>query len=201
MRRVRHARVAEVLDADVAGQMPYLVTRFVPGQDPRPVRAGHTARCRPSGSRIGRGLAAALQAIHAAGVVHRDIKPANVMLVDGEPVLIDFGIAHLADESRITVTGLVMGTPGYLSPEVVDGQPVSVGDRLVGLGGHARVRGVRATAVRYRSDRGGPRPGAARGGRPRRRGPAAAAGAGGCAGRWTRIAGRGRGSCCRGWPR
>jgi serine/threonine protein kinase len=125
LRRVRHARVAEVLDADVAGQVPYLVTRFVPGRtldqhvrDNGPLPAEQVAD-------LGRGLAAALQAIHAAGVVHRDIKPANVMLVDGQPVLIDFGIAHITDESRITVTGLVMGTPGYLSPEVVDGHPVS----------------------------------------------------------------------------
>jgi serine/threonine protein kinase len=125
LRRVRHARVAEVLDADVAGLVPYLVTRFVPGKtldqhvrDSGPLDVEQIAD-------LGRGLAAALQAIHAAGVVHRDIKPANVMLVDGQPVLIDFGIAHLTDESRITVTGLVMGTPGYLSPEVVDGQPVS----------------------------------------------------------------------------
>jgi serine/threonine protein kinase len=125
LRRVRHARVAEVLDADVAGQRPYLVTRFVPGKtldqyvrDNGPLPPEHVAD-------LGRGMAAALQAIHAAGVVHRDIKPANVMLVDGQPVLIDFGIAHLTDESRITMTGLVMGTPGYLSPEVVDGHPVS----------------------------------------------------------------------------
>jgi hypothetical protein len=125
LRRVRHAKVAEVLDADVAGQVPYLVTRFVPGKtldqhvrENGPLPPDEVAE-------LGRGLAAALQAIHAAGVVHRDIKPANVMIVDGQPVLIDFGIAHLADGSRITMTGLVMGTPGYLSPEVVDGQPVS----------------------------------------------------------------------------
>jgi predicted Ser/Thr protein kinase len=125
LRRVRHARVAEVLDADVAGQVPYLVTRFVPGKtlDQHVRENGPLAP--DEVAELGRGLAAALQAIHAAGVVHRDIKPANVMIVDGQPVLIDFGIAHLADGSRITMTGLVMGTPGYLSPEVVDGQPVS----------------------------------------------------------------------------
>ena len=75
--------------------------------------------------RLGRELADALGAIHAVGVVHRDVKPANVMMVDGEPVLIDFGIAHVADEARITHTGLVMCTPGYLSPEVCTGDPVT----------------------------------------------------------------------------
>jgi predicted Ser/Thr protein kinase len=125
LRRVRHPRVAEVIDADVDGAVPYLVTRFVPGRpldlhvrEHGPLARGHVAR-------VGTVLADALRAIHAAGVVHRDVKPANVMLLDGEPVLIDFGIAHVADETRITVTGLVMGTPGYLSPEVVAGEPVT----------------------------------------------------------------------------
>ncbi len=135
LRRVRHARVAEVLDADVDGQVPYLVTRFVPGRTlddhvrergPMPLeRVVHTGRL----------LAEALRSIHAAGVVHRDVKPANVMLVDDAPVLIDFGIAHVADESRITVTGLVMGTPGYLSPEVVGGNPVTPATDWWGWGG------------------------------------------------------------------
>jgi hypothetical protein len=58
-------------------------------------------------------------------VVHRDVKPANVMLIDGNPVLIDFGIAHVVDESRITRAGLVMGTPGYLSPELIYGEAVT----------------------------------------------------------------------------
>ena len=125
LRRVRHPQVAEVIDADVDGDLPYLVTRFVPGRSLEdevratgPLPAGHVAR-------VGRHLAGALSAIHAVGVVHRDLKPANVMLVDGDPVLIDFGIAHAADESRITRTGLVMGTPGYLSPELIYGDPVT----------------------------------------------------------------------------
>ena len=79
-------------------------------------------------------LAEALGAIHAAGVVHRDLKPANVLLLDGDPVLVDFGIAHLADETRITLTGLVMGTPGYLSPEIVGGWPVLPGTDWWGWG-------------------------------------------------------------------
>lgn len=125
LRRLRDPRVAEVLDADVDGQVPYLVTRFVPGRalerlvrEDGPLSVGATAQ-------LGRDLAGALKAIHAAGVVHRDVKPANVMILDGAPVLIDFGIAHVVDEVRMTVAGLVMGTPGYLSPELCDGEPVS----------------------------------------------------------------------------
>ena len=125
LRRVRHPLVAEVLDADVDGERPYVVTRFVPG-------SGLDAVVRDAGRldadrlvRVGRGLSSALGAIHAAGVVHRDLKPANVLMLDGDPVVIDFGIAHVADDVRLTSVGLVMGTPGYLSPEVVDGDSVT----------------------------------------------------------------------------
>ncbi|MDP9221373.1 MAG: serine/threonine protein kinase, partial [Actinomycetota bacterium] len=123
--RVRHPLVAEVLDADVDGDQPYVVTRYVPGptleaevRERGPMPAGHLVQ-------LGRGLSGALEAIHAAGVVHRDLKPGNVLMLDGDPVVIDFGIAHVADDVRLTMTGLVMGTPGYLSPELVEGSAVT----------------------------------------------------------------------------
>ena len=125
LRRVRHPQVAEVLDADVEGELPYLVTRFVPGQVLEEQVAQHGPLPADQVAHLGRLLAGALTAIHAAGVVHRDVKPGNVMLLDGDPVLIDFGIAHLVDETRLTMTGLVMGTPGYLAPEVVAGQALT----------------------------------------------------------------------------
>ncbi len=123
--RVRHRLVAEVLDADVDGDQPYVVTRYVPGltldaevRERGAMPPGHLVQ-------LGRGLSSALEAIHAAGVVHRDLKPGNVLILDGDPVVIDFGIAHVADDVRLTMTGLVMGTPGYLSPEVVNGSAVT----------------------------------------------------------------------------
>jgi hypothetical protein len=70
---------------------------------------------------LARGLAEAMVAVHEAGVLHRDIKPSNVLLEGRAPVLIDFGLAKLADDSRLTVTGWLMGTPGYLAPEVLYG--------------------------------------------------------------------------------
>ena len=125
MRRVRNRFVAEVVDADVTGRSPYIVTRYVPGRtledavrSDGPLR-GAALDC------LAEGLAEALAAIHAAGVVHRDLKPGNVMLSGGHPVVIDFGIAHVPDATRLTKTGLVMGTPGYLAPEVIEGSPSS----------------------------------------------------------------------------
>jgi serine/threonine kinase PknH len=125
MRRVRNRYVAEVLDADVDGPAPYIVTRYVPGQTLEDkVRTDGPVRGMALDA-FAEGLAEALAAIHAAGVVHRDLKPGNVMLDAGQPVIIDFGIAHIPDSTRLTKTGLVMGTPGYLAPEVIEGSPSS----------------------------------------------------------------------------
>jgi predicted Ser/Thr protein kinase len=125
MRRVRSRHVAQVLDADVTGPSPYIVTRYVPGPSlDQAVRQSGPLRGRALLQLAG-GLAEALAAIHSTGVVHRDLKPGNVLLDDGQPVVIDFGIAHLPDTTRLTKTGLVMGTPGYLSPEVIEGRPAS----------------------------------------------------------------------------
>ncbi|WP_392424291.1 protein kinase [Barrientosiimonas humi] len=123
--RVRHDGVAPVLDADIDGPNPYLVTRYVPGPPLDDVVEERGPLSPDQLVVLGRGLAEALEEIHRAGVVHRDLKPGNVLMVGDDPVLIDFGIAHAADDVRLTMTGLVMGTPGYLSPEVVEGAPVS----------------------------------------------------------------------------
>lgn len=63
----------------------------------------------------------AVRAVHAAGIVHRDIKPTNVMVSATGPVLVDFGIAMGEGESHVTRTGLVMGTPGFIAPEIIEG--------------------------------------------------------------------------------
>ncbi|WP_043618539.1 serine/threonine-protein kinase [Nonomuraea candida] len=117
MRRAGGPHVAEVLDASMQGARPYLVTRYVQG---RPLSAVPVpvAGLR----RLAAGLADALRAMHEAGVVHRDLKPANVMMTEGEPVVIDFGIASALDSLSVTASGAVVGTPGYLAPEVLEGR-------------------------------------------------------------------------------
>lgn len=122
---VQDSRVAAVLDADTEGPRPFIVTKYVPGPSLDLVVSEDGPMQGEGLLRLGRGLWDGLNAIHAAGVIHRDLKPANVILLDGDPVIIDFGIAHVADDVRLTMTGLVMGTPGYLSPEVVEGAPVT----------------------------------------------------------------------------
>ena len=125
LERVHHRNIAAVIDADPMGPRPFIATEFVPGKPLSDVIDERGAFTPTQLADLGRDLAEAVDAIHAAGVVHRDIKPSNVLMVGDTPVLIDFGIAHIADDARLTSTGLVMGTPGYLSPEVVEGAPVS----------------------------------------------------------------------------
>ena len=120
--RVRGARVAEVLDADVSAEPPYIVTRFVDGVPLSRWVAEHGPLSDGDLKILAHGLLEALDSVHAAGVVHRDIKPGNVMLAPGGPVLIDFGIAHATDDTRLTATGLISGTPGYFAPETILGR-------------------------------------------------------------------------------
>jgi len=135
LRRVRGARVAEVLDADVAADPPYVVTRYVRGPSLDRVVADHGPLRGPALMRLAVGLAEALETVHAAGVVHRDVKPGNVLIADGGPVLIDFGLAHALGDSRLTATGLVIGTPGYLAPETVLGRDPVPGTDVHGWAG------------------------------------------------------------------
>ncbi|HXS63955.1 MAG TPA: serine/threonine-protein kinase, partial [Streptosporangiaceae bacterium] len=101
MQRVRSQNVAEVLGADLEGDTPYIVTRYVPGLALDAVVSAGGPLTGAALRRLAYGLAKALGAVHAAGVVHRDLKPGNVMVSDGEPVVIDFGIAQLAETTRL----------------------------------------------------------------------------------------------------
>ncbi|MFC4553765.1 serine/threonine-protein kinase [Georgenia faecalis] len=121
LHRVRGARAARVLDAEVDDVEAFVVTELIDG----PTLEEHVRATGPLAAdelaELAHGLADGLTAIHRAGVSHRDLKPGNVMLSADGPVIIDFGIAQVADDVRLTQTGLVTGTPGYLAPEIVAG--------------------------------------------------------------------------------
>ncbi|WP_404869582.1 PQQ-binding-like beta-propeller repeat protein [Kitasatospora griseola] len=125
---------APVVDSDQDGETPWLATAYVLGpalvdavddHGPLPVDSVRT---------LGVGLAQALTAIHAAGLVHRDLKPSNVLLAADGPRVIDFGIARALDGDRMTSTGVVVGSPGYMSPEQAGGRPIGPASDVFSLG-------------------------------------------------------------------
>lgn len=119
--RIRGRHIAEVVEADLDNDLPYLVTRYVDGPSLHEIVDEHGPLSGPHLKTLALGLLDALESIHAAGVVHRDLKPGNVLIEDGEPRVIDFGIAQLTHDVRLTMTGMVFGTPGYLAPELLTG--------------------------------------------------------------------------------
>jgi len=133
-RKVSSQFTAPVLDADVDGPTPWLATSFVAGPSlvdavsqhgPLPVRAV---------LELAAGLAEGLRAIHAAGVVHRDLKPSNVLLAPDGPRVIDFGISRAIEASALTHTGMVVGSPGFMSPEQAEGGEVGPPTDIFSLG-------------------------------------------------------------------
>jgi serine/threonine protein kinase len=133
--RVRDPGVARVLDHDTAGASPFLVTEYVPGPSLRErVDAGG-----PLGGAeldaFARGVARALAGIHAAGVVHRDLKPANVILSPTGPRIVDFGIARAVDAvTRYTTTGEIVGSVGWMAPEVLRQEPATAASDVFSWG-------------------------------------------------------------------
>lgn len=134
-RRVGGAWTAPVLDADPEAPVPWVATGYAAGPSltaavadggPLPV---HSVRA------LGAGLAEALTAVHALGLVHRDVKPSNVLLTLDGPLLIDFGIARATDgTASLTSTGVSVGSPGYMSPEQILGKGVTGAADLFSLG-------------------------------------------------------------------
>jgi serine/threonine protein kinase len=120
--RVRSPHIVRVIEAGTDSPRPFLVTEYAVG----PSLAEYVGSAGPFGVGLlyglATGLAEALTAIHAAGVVHRDLKPANVILTAGGPKLIDFGIAHVQDSVTLTQTGMTVGSVGFMAPEQVMGE-------------------------------------------------------------------------------
>ncbi|GAA3042887.1 serine/threonine-protein kinase [Actinokineospora globicatena] len=125
---------AAVVGADPDADRPWLATEYVPGPTlTEAVRAGGPLP-EPALRALLAGLAEALAAIHTAGLVHRDLKPSNVLLAEDGPRVIDFGIAKAVRSVGVTATGVLFGTPGYLSPEQISGGVVGPPSDVFALG-------------------------------------------------------------------
>ncbi|SEK34311.1 serine/threonine-protein kinase [Nonomuraea pusilla] len=124
-RRVARFSTAPVLDADLDGRRAYLVSEYVPGPSLRDLVAAEGPRRGAALDRLAVSTATALAAIHRAGVLHRDFKPGNILMGPEGPVVIDFGIARALDTPGTASTGPLMGTPSYMAPEQLGGEPVT----------------------------------------------------------------------------
>ncbi len=133
-RKVSGVYTSPVIDADVDGPMPWLATAYVEGPSLADAVSQHGPLPPRSVLALAAGLAEGLNAIHAAGVVHRDLKPANVLLAEDGPRVIDFGISRAAEASALTHTGLVVGSPGYMSPEQAEGREAGPPSDIFSLG-------------------------------------------------------------------
>lgn len=138
-RRVGGSWTAAVLDADPEAAVPWVATQYIPGPDLHTVVAEdfgplpeHSVRT------LANRLALALQAVHEAGLIHRDLKPSNVLVTVDGPRVIDFGIARamdsLAGDSLLTSTGMLIGSPGFMSPEQVRGLELTPASDVFCLG-------------------------------------------------------------------
>ncbi|MFB7330727.1 bifunctional serine/threonine-protein kinase/ABC transporter substrate-binding protein [Streptomyces adustus] len=121
-RRVGSPWVVPLVDADPNSEAPWLATAFVPGPSLAEAVTAHGPLSERGLRLLGARLAEALGEVHRAGLVHRDLKPGNVLLAHDGPRLIDFGIARAPEDRTLTATGIVVGTPGYLSPEQAEGR-------------------------------------------------------------------------------
>ena len=134
-RRVQGPYTARVLDADTDGPTPWLATEYVPGPALNQAVRDNGPFPEDALRALAAGLAEALAAIHAVGLIHRDLKPSNVLLASRGPQVIDFGIARATDATALTRTGQTLGTPAYMSPEQATGSDLDPRSDLFAFGG------------------------------------------------------------------
>ena len=121
LQKIHNPGVCGIVDMELDDAVAFIVTELIEGKNLKGDVAANGPYVGNDLERLARKLIEAVGAVHAAGIIHRDIKPTNVMISATGPVLVDFGIAMGENESHVTRTGLVMGTPGFIAPEIIDG--------------------------------------------------------------------------------
>lgn len=138
--KLRHENILEIFDysgaddAEAAGGS-YIVTEFIDGQTLKQRITDRPISFPEIGAMIVLQVCRALAHAHAAGILHRDVKPENIMIrSDGVVKLMDFGISHMVDLERLTVTGQLLGSPAYMAPEHVEGRPLDFRTDVFAIG-------------------------------------------------------------------
>jgi hypothetical protein len=130
-RKVGGFHAAQVVDADPDAERPWMVTAFVAGPSLEQLLSEQRALPLDDARGLGAGVAEALGAIHAAGLIHRDLKPSNILMAEDGPHVIDFGVARAIDASGFTGRS---GTAGFMAPEVLLGEPLNSACDVFALG-------------------------------------------------------------------
>lgn len=134
LQKISSPFVAQIVDSSTEGEFAWHAVEFVNGPTLRELVDSKGPLPEDHWWMVGRQLFDALHAVHQLGIVHRDIKPANIIMSDTGPKLIDFGISQDSDATSLTMTGLVAGSPAWLSPEQLEGNPLTAGSDLYSLG-------------------------------------------------------------------
>lgn len=121
LQRIHNSGVCSIVDMELDASIAFIVTELIDGLNLKEDVSENGPYISDDLERLAHKLIEAVKAVHAAGIIHRDIKPTNVMISATGPVLVDFGIAMGEGESHVTRTGLVMGTPGFIAPEIIEG--------------------------------------------------------------------------------
>ena len=121
--QVKGVCTVRVIEADSQSSTPFVVTEYAPGPSLSEYIDKHGSVGPEMLFGLATGLAEALTTIHAAGIMHRDLKPSNIILTDGGPKVIDFGIARRQDTRGVTKTGMMIGSLGFMAPEQISGRP------------------------------------------------------------------------------
>lgn len=129
---LQHPNICTVFDAGRINDRPFISMAYIEGMSLESLVSSHNPMAPRQAVELARQVALALAHAHGKGIVHRDLKPANIILADGQPVVMDFGLAKQIGESdkteaRLTKDGAVMGTPSYMAPEQVRGELKKIG--------------------------------------------------------------------------
>ena len=122
---IKSKYVCQILDSDISEDFAWIATEFIDGPDLKTKVLEDGPLDENSWYELAKGLLEGLNAIHRNKVVHRDIKPSNILISESGPKIIDFGIAQTSEATSLTSTGLIAGSPAWLSPEQINGDKVT----------------------------------------------------------------------------